>query len=272
MSYALINAARIHFRIIGDKGPFVAAMSGGREPLVKIEEFAIEIASLGFTVILHDRRNCGKSSLDFINPNPEEDFWENDLCGLLDHLGVGSAFIVGRSRTARVAISFSLRHPERTLALGLWGIGGGATTVRFLDHYYFGQYSQAVLAGGMDEICKTGHFQQLISQNPENEQILLGINPELFLSTISRWRRHFMEKAFEPVMGLPDDTLRQIQTRTGIVPKYDRLHPVVLAQRAHSLIENSTLFDFRPDHHAREDNHDDQLAVARILGEFFRAQ
>ena len=51
---------------------------------------------------------------------------------------------------------------RRTLALGLWGIGGGAATVRFLDHYYFGQYSKAVLAGGMDEVCETGHFQQLI--------------------------------------------------------------------------------------------------------------
>jgi pimeloyl-ACP methyl ester carboxylesterase len=271
LPYALVNSARIHFRIIGVKGPYVAAMSGGREPLDEIEEFAEEIAALDYTVILHDRRNCGKSSWDFIDPNAEEDIWESDLCGLLDHLGVGSAFIVGRSRTARVAISFSLRHPERMLALGLWGIGGGAATVRFLDHYYFGQYSKAVLAGGMDEVCKTGHFQQLISQNPENRQLLAEIIPEEFLSAICRWRRHFMEKTFEPVMGLPDNTMRQIQIRTGIVPKYDRLHPIILAQRARSLIKNCKLFDFRPDLHAREGNHDEQPAVARILGEFFRA-
>jgi hypothetical protein len=63
----------------------------------------------------------------------------------------------------------------------------------------------------------------------------------------------------------------QIQIRTGIVPKYDRLHPIILAQRARSLIKNSKLFDFRPDLHAREDNHGEQPAVARILGEFFRA-
>ena len=37
------------------KGPYVAAMSGGREPLDEIEEFAVEIAALGYTVILHDR-------------------------------------------------------------------------------------------------------------------------------------------------------------------------------------------------------------------------
>ena len=192
MPYALVNSARIHFRIIGVKGPYVAAMSGGREPLDEIEEFAEEIAALGYTVILHDRRNCGKSSLDFIDPNAEEDIWESDLCGLLDHLGVGSAFIVGRSRTARVAISFSLRHPERTLALGLWGIGGGAATVRFLDYYYFGQYSKAVLAGGMDEVCEIGHFQQLILQNSETQcarfKFGLGLCQSMTVCTRSFWR------------------------------------------------------------------------------------
>jgi pimeloyl-ACP methyl ester carboxylesterase len=208
--------------------------------------------------------------LDFIDTNAEEDIWESDLCGLLDHLGVGSAFIVGRFRTARVAISFSLRHPERTLALGLWGIDAGDATVRFLDHYYFGQYSKAVLAGGMDEVCEIGHFQQLISQNPENRRLLAELIPEEFQSSICRWR-HFMEKAFVPVMGLPYNTMCQIQIQTGIVPEYDRLHPIILAQRARTLIKNSNLFNFRPDLHAREDNHDEQPAVARILGGFFRA-
>ena len=123
----------------------------------------------------------------------------------------------------------------------------------------------------MDKVCEIGHFQQLISQNPENRQLLAELIPEEFLSAIYRWRRHFMEKAFVPVMGLPDNTMCQIQIRTGIVPKYDRLHPIILAQRARSLIKNSELFNFLQDLHADEDNHDEQPAVARILGGFFRA-
>ena len=73
-------------------------------------------------------------------------------------------------------------------------------------------------------------------------------------------------------MGLPDSTLRRIQVRTGIVPKYDRLHPIALAQHVQRCIGGSSLFDFRPDLHDRKEDHDDQPAVAGILGAFFKSQ
>ena len=126
MPFASINEADIYYEVIGDRGPWVVAMSGGRHPLSEIEELTTAIAARGFRVIVHDRRNCGRSSLHFDASRSEEDLWADDLHGLLDRLRVRSAFVVGKSRTVRVAIRFAMRYPHQTRGLGLWGISGGA--------------------------------------------------------------------------------------------------------------------------------------------------
>jgi pimeloyl-ACP methyl ester carboxylesterase len=46
-----------------------------------------------------------------------------DLAALLDHLGLESAFIVGHSRGAAVALAFALAFPQRVRGLVLYGAG-----------------------------------------------------------------------------------------------------------------------------------------------------
>jgi pimeloyl-ACP methyl ester carboxylesterase len=104
-------------------------MSGGRHPIAEVELLATAMSHHGCRVFLHDRRNCGHSSIHFDFDEPEEDVWVDDLHELLDGLRIERAFIVGNSRTARVALRFALRYPDRTAGLGLWGISGGASAV-----------------------------------------------------------------------------------------------------------------------------------------------
>lgn len=59
MSVAAVNGAVIDYTVVGQEGPFVVAMSGGREPIGEIAALTTEIAKSGIRVILHDRRNCG---------------------------------------------------------------------------------------------------------------------------------------------------------------------------------------------------------------------
>lgn len=268
--FAIINDVRIHYRIFGESGPVVIAMSGGREPIVEILEFGRTLGQQGFRVILYERRNCGKSSLDFKTSGAEEDIWANDLCGLMDHLGIEKGFIVGRSRSARVGINFALLNPDRILGLAIWGVGGSQAVVRFLVDYYFDQYITACKTGGMVEVVKLGHFAQLISCVPSRSVRLENMNPIRFLTAIQRWKMHFLEHANAPVMGLPDDVLQRVTVPTALIPKYDRLHPIELLQYVHERIAESVLFDFRPDLHGTGDNIDDQGAVAKIAAGFFQ--
>jgi len=195
--------------------------------------------------------------------------WLADLQGLLTNLGIARSFVVGRSRTSRVALRFALRHPGRCLGLGLWGISGGAAARRFLDAHYFGKYEDACVRGGMAAVCRTGHFGQLIEQDPDNQARLMAVDPKVFLAAIARWRVQFHAGAASTVMGLPDAFLAQVATPTAIVMQYDRMHPTDTARHAQRAIRGSRLFDFDPGNHVDRDVRKDMPRVAGILTGYF---
>jgi pimeloyl-ACP methyl ester carboxylesterase len=252
MPTALINGAKIYYEIIGHNGPWVAAIPGGRHALSEIEELTRAIASRGYRVIVHDRRNCGRSSLDFNTLQPEDDVWVHDLYALQRYLDVSRTFVVGKSRGARIAIRFALSYPDKTSSLGLWGLGGGAAAANFLDGYYHGQYLRACEEGGMEAVSALGHFAGLVAARPENRHELLAMDPRHFVSAMSRWRSQLLPKINQPVMGLSDEELCRISVPTAIVPYYDWMHPYTSATHALKMIPGSRLFDYDPGQRRRE--------------------
>jgi pimeloyl-ACP methyl ester carboxylesterase len=269
MPTALINGAEIYYEIIGHKGSWVAAISSGRQSLADVEAPWREIASRGYRVVVHDRRNCGRSSLDFDRLESEEDVWVDDLHALLTYLDVARAFVVGLSRGARIAIRFALRYPGETRGLGLWGLSGGAATTRYLDDYYYGMYLRACEKGGMEAVCALDHFAGLIVARPANRDVLLAMDPLVFISAVNRWRGQFLTNVNQPVMGLGDEELRRIGVPTAIVPYYDQMHPHATATHALKMIPGSRLFDFDPTRHdSRTMTNDDRATVAAILCDF----
>jgi 3-oxoadipate enol-lactonase len=101
-----------------DSGP-----DGAGEALVLLHGFSLDArmweaqtpAFAGrWRVIRYDLRGFGGSSLpDGPYAHPD------DLCALLDHLGVSRAHLVGLSKGGGVALEFALTYPERTGALVL---------------------------------------------------------------------------------------------------------------------------------------------------------
>jgi pimeloyl-ACP methyl ester carboxylesterase len=63
-------------------------------------------------VIRYDLRSFGQSTMP-----PTDYSHANDLLGLLDWLNVGQSVLVGVSMGGRIAIDFTLEHPERVAAL-----------------------------------------------------------------------------------------------------------------------------------------------------------
>ncbi len=69
------------------------------------------------TVLLHDLRGHGASSMPERGYGLEQ--MVEDFRGLLDHLGIARADVVGHSHGARVALLFALSYPERVASLTL---------------------------------------------------------------------------------------------------------------------------------------------------------
>ena len=63
MPIANIRGVNINYEIIGDRGPWVAMITGGRRAYNEFVPLSRKIAKAGFRVLLHDRRNTGASDM-----------------------------------------------------------------------------------------------------------------------------------------------------------------------------------------------------------------
>jgi len=114
---AVINGFRMYYETHGSGQPLVMIHGGlgGGEGCAQTMEHHADILSGSFQVISYDRRAAGRSE------TPQDGYsipnYAEDLRSLLDHLGVGTAHILGSSAGGPIALQFALENPERTLSL-----------------------------------------------------------------------------------------------------------------------------------------------------------
>jgi pimeloyl-ACP methyl ester carboxylesterase len=115
MPTARINGVNIYYESHGDGFPLVFAYGlGGHTGM-----WAGQVAALAarYRFIIWDPRGHGRSE----SPPQQEQYGlqlsAEDLRGLLDHLGIETAFIGGLSMGGGIAAHFAVRYPERVAAL-----------------------------------------------------------------------------------------------------------------------------------------------------------
>jgi pimeloyl-ACP methyl ester carboxylesterase len=143
--FARVGELDICFETFGDAGdPAMLLIMGlGTQMVAWHDDFCAELASRGFFVIRHDNRDIGRSThLSQIQPPP---LWKlairdrnapytladmaGDSIGVLDHLGIEKAHIVGASMGGMIAQTIAIRYPERALSLvSLFSNTGGFLT------------------------------------------------------------------------------------------------------------------------------------------------
>ena len=113
--YATVGGVRTHYVECG-QGPTVVLMHGLSASLWNWWHNIPALAQ-HFHVVAFDLKGCGNSSKQRGAYTPEA--CVSQLIGLLDHLGVERAALVGHSMGTRVALTTTLYHPERVRALVL---------------------------------------------------------------------------------------------------------------------------------------------------------
>ncbi|HST87139.1 MAG TPA: alpha/beta fold hydrolase [Ktedonobacterales bacterium] len=108
--YAEINGARLYYEIAGAGQPLVLLHAGIADSRMWDDQFAV--FAQRYKVIRYDHRGFGKSSMP---PGPY--VFREDLLGLLRHLGIARASLIGVSMGGRLAVDFTLEHPEMVEAL-----------------------------------------------------------------------------------------------------------------------------------------------------------
>jgi pimeloyl-ACP methyl ester carboxylesterase len=236
-----IRGVNIVYQVIGDRGPWVALITGGRRAHNEFIPFARKLAAGGYRVLLHDRRNTGASDILLDRDEVEEITWADDLNELLKKLGALPAFIGGSSSGARTSILFTIRHPESVRALLLLRVTGGAFAAARLPENYYGQFIRACEQGGMAAVCATEQYQERIAANAKNRDVLMAIDPNDYIRKMTRWRELFEAGAHHPVMGVSPQEMASIKVPTIIIPGNDQTHASASGRIAHEQIAGSEI-------------------------------
>ena len=110
------NGIRMHVASIGT-GPAVLFLHGFPELWYSWRHQIISLSALGYHCIAPDLRGYGDTDAP---PSPASYTVHHvvgDLVGLLDHLGIDQAFLVGHDWGAFIAWHFCLFRPDRVKAL-----------------------------------------------------------------------------------------------------------------------------------------------------------
>ena len=128
-----INGAELNYELTGNGSAIVLVHEGVCD--LRMWDELVEALEPDFTVLRYDMRGYGDSTMP---PGPFSQ--AKDLLGLLDHVGIDSAALVGVSYGGRVALDTASVAPERVTKLVLVSAG-------FRDH----EWSQVVRDFGDEE-------------------------------------------------------------------------------------------------------------------------
>jgi pimeloyl-ACP methyl ester carboxylesterase len=141
------GGVEIAYESFGDPSdpPVLLVMGLGMQMLGWDEEFCETLAARDLRVIRFDNRDVGLSTKSSGQPNviaaamgrtgsasytiPD---MAADATGLLDHLGIESAHVVGASMGGMIAQTLAFRHPERVASLTSIMSGPGGRDPRFI--------------------------------------------------------------------------------------------------------------------------------------------
>jgi pimeloyl-ACP methyl ester carboxylesterase len=104
-----------------------------------------------YTCVAFDRRECGESG-GRVEPVSWKSY-ANQGKGLLDHLGIAAAYLIGGCMGCSNAIAFAAHKPETVLGMILWWPVGGAK-YRAKGLQRFAEHAEFVKANGLEAVVE----------------------------------------------------------------------------------------------------------------------
>ena len=208
----MINGIGLAYDLIGSGARTAVITPGGRfsKDTPGVRALSERLADRGLRVLIWDRPNCGQSDLCFTGES-ESLMHADALAGLLRALDLAPALVVGGSAGSRVSLLTAIRHPDVVDRLFVLWISGGAVGLAALAFHYCHESLAAASLGGMDAVAALPAWQEQLTRNPRNREIILGQDVAAFVETMKKWAAGYFPRDNSPVPGLMPSELAKLK-------------------------------------------------------------
>jgi len=261
---AIIDGIPTRYEVVGSGPPLLLYAPGGFDATIE------KWSSLGVyarvklmdhlpracTCIVFDRRECGQSG-----GRVEAVTWADYVAqgrGLLDHLKIERALLMGGCMGCSPVFAFAAAHPERVLGMVLWWPVGGPKyrmkgRQRFADHLAF--VRENGLAAVVDLVRREGKafgaeprggpWASVIRHDAAFAASYAKLDSEGYLATVERMRDALLDRDTAP--GAEPEDLMRLDIPALIVPGHDESHATSAARYLEECLPRSEYWDVAVD-------------------------
>jgi len=276
MPTAVIDGITTRYEVIGSGPPLLMFSPGGFD--ATLEKWStqgvyarikpVEHLSCKYTCIIFDRREAGQSG-----GRVERISWTHYVeqgMGLLDHLNIQRAHIMGACMGCCPAMAFGVAHPNATLSLLLyWPVGG--PKYRINGHLRFAQHLAYVHQYGPKEVVKLansegksfgedprgGPWASVIRRDPSFADEYARQDVGEYTLIVTAMARTLMDR--DTVPGAEPEDLMRLEIPALIVPGRDQTHATSAARYLEECLPKAEYWDVPVDAQTQE------TAPARML-------
>ncbi len=282
MSVAKIDDMEVYYETHGSGPALLMCAPGGFDSTVEKWKTAsawkgmnaLEALSSEHTLILYDRRESGRSGgkVDKLS-------WEVYACqakGLLDHLQIDSAFVLGGCMGCSVALAFAVFFPASTRGLLLhWPVGGYRWKFncreRFSRHLAFARENG--LSGVLERAgqgksfwmdSEAGPWASAIARDDAFASAFASQDVERYLGIVATSGRTLFDR--DTATGAEPEEIMGVKVPVLIIPGDDTSHATSGAHYLRECLPHSEFWNVMPPEQTTKANCDRILEFCRTHG------
>ena len=262
MPHTTIDGLKINYVVQGDGPPLIMLSPGGFDSLIEgwstrgvwKDMRPLDTLAKDFTMIAYDRREAGKSG-GRVEPHSWR-MWAAEAVGLLDHLKIDRAWVIGGCMGVSVAVAMAAHFPARCMGLLLhWPVGGFRWRAK--GHLNFDRHIAFARANGLAAVAErakkspafwadpeAGPWAAVLSQDETFAAKYVKQDIEQYLAILAYSR----DTLFDDTMpsGATGEQLMAIKTPSFIMSGDDASHSTSAAHALRELIPGSVLSPLMP--------------------------
>lgn len=260
MPTAVIDGIATRYEVVGAGPPLLMFAPGGFDATLEkwttLGAYArikpLDHLSGQYTCIVFDRRECGESG-----GRVERVTWPHfatQAKGLLDHLHIGRAHLMGGCMGCSAAAAFAVRYPEITLSLVLfWPVGGAR--YRINGHRRFAEHLAFVQRHGLEQVVQLvttdghsfnadprgGPWASVIRRDHDFAESYARQDVDQYMLIVDGMARTLLDRDTSP--GAEPEDLLCLDTPALIVPGRDASHATSAARYLEECLPRAEYWD-----------------------------